>query len=490
MRISGGYTEEINVGQVEVAIDNKRIQLTNLEKVLYQEANFTKAHVLDYYRRIAPYILPHLQDRPLTLKRYPNGVNNASFYQKACPSHRPEWIRTAARSDKNYCLVDDLASLIWVANLACIELHTQLATTDDFERPTMLVFDLDPGPPASLFDCLHISLTIRDMLSELKLKSFPKVSGGKGLHLCIPLNTRVTYEETKTFARKVSQVMENHFPALVVSTMSKNLRKGKVFIDWSQNSRHKTTVNVYSLRAQPKPTVSMPVTWQQIEKAYKKKDVSPLIYSPEQAVRQVEEKGDIFSQVLTLMQHLPSVSRKTTQPTTSPARPISESENENLKTYRSKRNFAGTPEPAGEETQAENIFVIQQHAARTLHYDLRIQIGGTLKSWAVPKGPPLSAGQRRLAVRTEDHPIEYKDFEGEIPKGQYGGGEVIIWDRGTFEHAPRKSKKKDMPVAQALEMGTLEILFHGNKIKGRYILTRLKKTDQNKEQWLLIKSKN
>jgi len=268
------------------------------------------------------------------------------------------------------------------------------------------------------------------------------------------------------------------------------VRKGRVFIDWSQNSRHKTTVNVYSLRAQPTPTVSMPVTWQQIEKALKNKDVSPLIYSPEQAIRQVEEKGDIFSQVLTLMQHLPSVSRKTTQPKTPPARQISKSANTKLQTYHSKRDFAKTPEPAGKEKQAESIFVVQQHAARTLHYDLRIQIGGTLKSWAVPKGPPLSAGQRRLAVRTEDHPVEYKDFEGEIPKGQYGAGEVLIWDRGTFVHVPRNSKKQDMPIAQALELGTLEIVCHGNKLKGRYILTRLKRTDQNKEQWLLIKAKH
>jgi len=476
-----------------ITINNRRIQLTNLEKVMYPQAGFTKAHLLDYYRQVARVILPHLQERPLTLKRYPDGVNNQFFYEKTCPPHHPAWIKTTGleTSEKDYCLVNDLASLIWVANLACIELHTKLATTDDLERPTMLVFDLDPGPPATLYDCLPIALTIRDMLEELKLKSFPKVSGGKGLHLGVPLNTKVTYHETKLFARKVSQVMEKHAPDIVVSRMSKDLRKGKVFIDWSQNSSHKTTVSVYSLRAGPTPTVSMPVTWPQIEKALADKDAEQLIFSPDQAVRQVEENGDIFADVLTLMQQLPSIAPKgRKQPTTLPVRQAPEHENADLEAYRTKRDFSRTPEPPGEKEEAENVFVIQKHAARSLHYDLRLQIAGTLKSWAVPKGPPLSTGQKHLAVRTEDHPLEYKDFEGEIPQGQYGAGEVVIWDKGTFENVSRDSKRRPISPAQALENGKIEIIFKGSRIKGRYILIRLKRNDTDKENWLLIKSKH
>lgn len=468
-----------------ITIEGKKLTLTNLSKVLYPETGFTKAHVIDYYRRISPYILPHLKNRPVTMKRYPQGVDAHFFYQKNCPLHKPDWFKTS-KPDKyfkeNFCLVDDLPSLVWIENLASIEIHTLLATTKNLERPTMLVFDLDPGEPASLIDCLKVSLIMRDMLARLGLKTFPKTSGGKGLHFYLPLNTVVTYEQTSNFAKTVAQIMEKHFPQLVVSKMNKELRKGKVFVDWSQNSRHKTTACVYTLRARPEPTVSMPVSWKQIENALKNKKPESLIYTADEAVKRVEKEGDIFKDVLILRQSLPTGVQLKSKP---------KSVSKSLKTYRQKRNFKKTTEPSGgKKTAAEHIFVIHKHAATRLHYDLRLQSQGVLKSWAVPKGLSSNPKERRLAVRTEDHPFDYKDFEGVIPEGQYGAGEVIIWDNGNYINITRDSKGRAVSMKDAIENGKVEVFFDGSKIKGSYAFVRMKAVKDEKENWLIIKLKD
>ncbi|WP_242343024.1 non-homologous end-joining DNA ligase [Anaeromyxobacter terrae] len=300
---------------VEVEVGGRRLVLKNLDKVFYPQAGFTKGDVVDYYARIAPALLPHLRDRPLTMKRYPEGVEGMSFYEKRCPPHRPEWVHTAkVWSEGNgefidYCVVNDLPSLVWAASLADLELHTSLSLARAVETPTTLVFDLDPGPPADVVACCDVALLVRGLLHRLELESYPKTSGSKGLQLYVPLNGRVTYDESKPFAHAVAQVLERAHPKLVVERMRKDLRVGKVLVDWSQNDPHKTTICVYSLRARPRPTVSAPVTWAEVEKAARTRRGDGLVLEARDVLRRVERKGDLFEPVLTRRQRLPGPER-------------------------------------------------------------------------------------------------------------------------------------------------------------------------------------
>ena len=294
-----------------VEIDGRRLKLSNLDKVLYPEAGFTKGQVLDYYRRIAPVLLPHLRDRPLTLKRYPDGVDSQYFYEKQCPSHRPPWVETAPvwsghnQRTIHFCLANDLPTLMWVANLASLELHTQLHRSPQLDRPDSMVFDLDPGPPAGMPECVEVALWLREALDGLGLASVVKTSGSKGLQLYVPLNTPVSYDETKGFSRALAQVLERAHPKLVVSNMAKELRHGKVLIDWSQNDEHKTTVCVYSLRARPQPTVSAPLRWEEVEAAAAGEASVPVVDAAG-ALERVAADGDLFATLLETEQRLPT----------------------------------------------------------------------------------------------------------------------------------------------------------------------------------------
>ncbi len=296
-----------------VDIEGKQLSLSNLDKVLYPEAGFTKGQVIDYFVRIAPVLLPHLQDRPLTMKRYPNGVSGMHFYEKNCPEHRPEWVKTAPvwsegnNRTMHYCLAQDLPTLVWAANLADLELHTSLSKGDDIMRPTFIVFDLDPGPPADIVLCCQVGVWVRDVFAHFGLQSFAKTSGSKGLQIYVPLNTPVTYDQTKPFAHELARLLEREHPQVVVSDMKKVLRTGKIFVDWSQNDNHKTTINVYSLRAKERPTVSTPVTWQEVEQCLKKKDPNLLVFTSDQVLERVKKHGDLFAPVLKLKQKLPPV---------------------------------------------------------------------------------------------------------------------------------------------------------------------------------------
>jgi bifunctional non-homologous end joining protein LigD len=273
--------------------------------------------VIDYYRRIAPALLGHLRNRALTMKRYPDGVEGEYFYEKECPSHRPQWVRTApiraegrrsgARKTINFCVIDDLPTLIWSANLADLELHTSLSLVEDVQRPTMVVFDLDPGSPADVVDCAQVALWLRELLDQLGLECFAKTSGSKGLHFYIPLNSPVTYEQTKPFARALARLMEKRHPERVTSNMKKELRKGKVFIDWSQNDDFKTTVCVYSLRARERPTVATPVGWEEVESALAAGDPERLSFETNAVLDRVEAQGDLFAPLLELEQTLPEL---------------------------------------------------------------------------------------------------------------------------------------------------------------------------------------
>ena len=297
--------------KAELIVEGKKLSVSNLEKVLYPKVGFTKGQVVDYYIRIAPVLLPHLQDRPLTMKRYPNGVEGEFFYEKNCPSHRPTWVKTArvwSEGNKrmmNYCLANDLPTLVWAANLADLELHTSLARKRNVAQPTMMVFDLDPGAPADIVQCCQVGLWLRELLSKMKLKSFAKTSGSKGLQVYVPLNTPVTFDQTKDVSRALAQLLEREHADLVTSNMSRALRKGKVFVDWSQNDEHKTTICVYSLRAKEEPTVSTPVTWDEVANCLKRKKADLLKFRSDKTLARVEKIGDLFEPVEKLKQKLP-----------------------------------------------------------------------------------------------------------------------------------------------------------------------------------------
>jgi bifunctional non-homologous end joining protein LigD len=300
--------------RLEVNIDGHRLSLSNLDKVFYPETGFTKGQVIDYYTRVAPVLLGHLRGRPLTLKRYPDGVTGPYFYEKQCPRHRPDWVAVAPVWSRHnsrtieYCLADDLPTLVWLANLADLELHTSLALAADVTAPTVVAFDLDPGPPATIVECAEVALRLREAFEHLGLEAFPKTSGSKGMQVYVPLNTPASYAQTKPFAHGVAQVLQRRHPALVVSDMKKTLRKGKVLVDWSQNDEHKTTVNVYSLRARERPTVSTPLRWEEVEGVRESGDPEALAFTSDAVLERVAEHGDLFGPVTELQQELPTAS--------------------------------------------------------------------------------------------------------------------------------------------------------------------------------------
>jgi bifunctional non-homologous end joining protein LigD len=298
--------------RLEVDVDGRRLSLSNLDKVLYPRAGFTKGQVIDYYTRIAPVLLPHLRGRPLTLKRYPNGVDGGHFYEKQCPRHRPDWVQTARiqmRGVKaiDFCLCQDLPTLVWAANLADLELHPSLSLAGDITSPTILAFDLDPGEPATIVECAEVAVRLRAALETLGLQGFAKTSGSKGMQVYVPLNSPTSYDATKPFARALAQVLERAEPELVVSDMKKSLRGGKVLVDWSQNDEHKTTVGVYSLRARERPTVSTPVTWEEVDAVRASGDPGDLVFTSEDVLARVARHGDLFAPVATLRQELPAL---------------------------------------------------------------------------------------------------------------------------------------------------------------------------------------
>lgn len=484
-------------------IAGKTLQVSNLDKLMYPEAGFTKADVINYYIKASEYMLPHLKDRPFTLKRYPEGVAGEHFYEKDAPSHTPDWVKLATiprkgrKGDINYIMINDLPALVWAANLASLEMHVFLARYPKIQQPTSVVFDLDPGEPADILDCAQVAVWIRDIAQGLKLESFVKASGSKGLQLYIPLNTTVTYEQTQPFAKAIAELLEREHPDRVESEMKKELRKGKVFIDWSQNSEFKTTVCVYSMRAKREtPFISLPFTWEEVVKACKNDDATSFYYEPKAALERLEKVGDLFEPVLKVKQKLPKEFEKSaaimsamelSEPvkTTKTARKsksrLKGLGDHSIRAYEAKRDFDQTKEPtpksAKKKKETQPLFVIQKHRASHLHYDFRLEMGGVLKSWAVPKGPPFERAEKRLAMWVEDHPLDYARFEGIIAPGNYGAGTVMVWDIGTYE-----------VMDGSFGQGKLHMMLHGKKLKGEWILVRARKgEDEEKQPWFLIK---
>jgi bifunctional non-homologous end joining protein LigD len=496
--------------KLAVRAGKHRIEVSRPDKILYPARKFTKAAVVDYYLKIAPQILPHLRNRPITLKRFPDGVFGEAFYEKDAPAFAPEWIKTfpVPRRDPTqppiqYILINDAATLAWAAGAAALELHPFLHRVPHIETPTHIVFDLDPGEGANIIQCAEVAFLLQETLGKLRLKCFPKVSGSKGLQIYIPLNTPITYGATQPFARAIAELLARSHPDRIVADMSKTLRRGKVFIDWSQNADHKTTVAVYSLRAKSqRPYVSLPVTWSELNTALKSNSPDSLYWEAPEALQRVKKLGDIFAPVLKLKQKLPPEfttgrarrsaragegNSHTLEPTTH-ARTKNTPTPKSLGEYTAKRHFDKTSEPTGSETNittatirrsaqgSRRRFVVQKHAASHLHYDFRLEIHDVLKSWAVPKSIPLHENETAAAFATEDHPLDYLQFEGTIPKGQYGGGTVMVWDIGTYEILEGNYWK-----------GRLVVFLNGKKLRGEWTLERQREED-GKAKWLLTKT--
>jgi bifunctional non-homologous end joining protein LigD len=473
---------------------NTEITVSHAGKILYPAGKFTKGDVIDYYRRVAPYLLPQFRNRPVTLKRYPDGVFGEAFYEKDAPGFTPDWVKTfpvprhEGGPDINYILINDRRTLMWAATIAALELHPFLHCVPHIERPTHIVFDLDPGDNANVLSCAEVSFLLREVLTKLRLKCFAKVSGSKGIQVYVPLNTAVTYDQTQSFARATAELLEKKHPDKIVADMARNLRVGKVFIDWSQNADFKTTVGVYSLRAKrARPYVSMPVRWNELANTLKKSDAALLNFDSNEALHRLKRVGDLFAPLRKLKQKLPkefasaapSFEHREAQRLTRPAK--SRKFAKSLSNYDAKRHFARTTEPGPYSPTrsaqgSRRRFVVQKHAASHLHYDLRLEMHDVLKSWAVPKGVPLKANEVHSAFETEDHPVEYLEFEGVIPRGEYGAGTVLVWDIGTYEVIEGNYWK-----------GRLSVFLTGKKLKGEWTLERTG-DDDGKTKWICRKT--
>ncbi|MDQ1182689.1 ATP-dependent DNA ligase [Rhodococcus sp. SORGH_AS_0301] len=437
------------MASLEVA--GRQIALTNVDKVLWPETGTTKGEVIDYYVDIAPAMLPHLLGRPVTRKRWPNGVQAGSFFEKNLAASAPDWLdrRRLHHSDRVvvYPVFHTAADLAWLGQQAALEAHVPQWTFDGDEqgKATRIVFDLDPGEGVDLDTCATVACEVRAMITDIGLTAHPLTSGSKGIHLYVPLEKPVSSSGASTVAKRVATLLEEKMPDLVTASMSKALRPGKIFLDWSQNNGKKTTIAPYSLRGRDRPTVAAPRTWDELSGG----GLAQLSF--EEVLARFHRDGDLLAGL--------------------DPEPEASTITDSLGPYRGKRTASRTPEPVPTTSttreSADPIFVIQEHHARRLHYDFRLERDGVLVSWAVPKNLPTDEKKNHLAVHTEDHPMDYASFEGTIPQGEYGGGEVSVWDHGTFT----TEKWRDDEVIVELA---------GERVAGRYALIR---TDG--DQWLV-----
>ncbi|MGM0699922.1 MAG: ATP-dependent DNA ligase [Actinomycetota bacterium] len=442
----------------KVTVEGHRLTLSNLDKVLYPETGTTKGEILDYCATIAPHLIRHARDRIATRKRWVDGVGTPDdpgdvFFEKNLPESAPSWIRTRAirhsTGTKRYPLVNDLATLTYLTQMAALEIHVPQWTvrvgakdpgTIDSENryPDRMVFDLDPGPGRELADCIEVAQLVRELLEGMGLDAYPVTSGSKGVHLYAPLDGSVSSQEVSDVAHELARNLETDHKDLIVSAMKKTLRENKVLIDWSQNSAAKTTVAPYSLRGRFTPMVAAPRSWDEFDDPAAVEQVRF-----EEVLDRVDDLGDLLEPLAE------AVGGTASAP---------EDERDRLEVYRSKRDPKRTsePVPAKQRTSGDELsFVIQEHHARSLHWDFRLEHDGVLVSWALPKGPPTDPGKNHLAVRTEDHPLEYGSFAGTIPKGEYGAGDVEIWDSGTCDIEKWSEGKEVIAVLRGREDGGL-----------------------------------
>ncbi|WP_445163719.1 ATP-dependent DNA ligase [Mycobacterium sp. Dal123C01] len=437
-----------------------RVRLTNPDKVLYPVTGTTKSDIFDYYTGIAEVMVPHIAGRAATRKRWPNGVEQSSFFEKQLASSAPDWLPRASVPHRSgtttYPIIDSSDGLAWIAQQAALEVHVpQWRFVAEWTRKgeelkpgpaTRLVFDLDPGEGVTMAQLAKVARAVRDLIADIGLTTFPLTSGSKGLHLYSPLDKPVSSQGAVALAKRVAQQLETSMPKLVTATMTKSLRAGKVFVDWSQNSGSKTTIAPYSLRGREYPTVAAPRSWEELDD----KKLRQLRY--DEVLKRVQRDGDLLAPL--------------DADVTTPDR---------LTKYRGMRDASKTPEPVPSSKPVVgqgNTFVIQEHHARRLHYDFRLEKDGVLVSWAVPKNLPETTAVNHLAVHTEDHPLEYGGFEGNIPKGEYGAGKVVIWDAGTYE-------------AEKFNDDEVIVNLRGTRISGRYALIQTKG-----DQWLAHRMKD
>ncbi|GGK98585.1 bifunctional non-homologous end joining protein LigD [Curtobacterium luteum] len=420
-----------------VLVGGRTISLSNTDKVLYPATGTTKGRVIEYYERVAPWMIPHVKDRPVTRKRWANGVDGKVFFEKNLPDTAPDWVRhhTIAHKehDTEYPIVDDVATLVWMAQQAALELHVpqwRFGPRGGHQDPDRLVLDLDPGEGVGLAECVEVAVAAREVLQGMGLDPYPVTSGSKGIHLYAALDGRATTTQVSEVAHELARALEQDLPDLVLSSMSRADRTGKVFVDWSQNNGNKTTIAPYSLRGRDRPTVAAPRTWDELTQ----RGLAQLTL--DEVLDRLEARGDLLHPVAAASL---SVGRPDAGhwdgARTADANRASE---DRLSAYRAKRDASKTPEPvpAGPPTVREDglpTFVIQEHHATRDHYDFRLEHDGVLVSWALPKGEPTDPGKNHLAVQTEDHPLEYGGFEGTIPHAEYGGGTVTVWDDGTYD---------------------------------------------------------
>ncbi|WP_439689930.1 ATP-dependent DNA ligase [Curtobacterium sp. SP.BCp] len=420
-----------------VLVGGRSISLSNTDKVLYPETGTTKGRVIEYYERVAPWMIPHVKDRPVTRKRWANGVDGKVFFEKNLPDSAPDWVRhhTIAHKehDTEYPIVDDVATLVWMAQQAALELHVpqwRFGPRGGHQNPDRLVLDLDPGEGVGLPECVEVAVAAREVLQGMGLEPYPVTSGSKGIHLYAALDGRATTAQVSDVAHELARALEQDLPDLVLSSMSRAERTGKVFVDWSQNNGNKTTIAPYSLRGRDRPTVAAPRTWDELTQ----RGLAQLTL--DDVLDRLEARGDLLHPVASasLAVGRPDAGHWDSDRTAD----ANQASEDRLTAYRAKRDAAKTPEPvpAGAPTVRDDgtpTFVIQEHHATRDHYDFRLEHDGVLVSWALPKGEPTDPGKNHLAVQTEDHPLEYGSFEGTIPKAEYGGGTVTIWDDGTYE---------------------------------------------------------
>jgi bifunctional non-homologous end joining protein LigD len=454
----------------DMNVDSARVKFSNLAKVLYPSLGVTKKQVIEYYNEMAPLMINFLQDRALTMYRFPDGVDQEGFYEKDAPRGKPFWVKTFRRYSKTanreveYVVCNDDATLAWLANLAALEINISLSRIDAYEKPDLVLFDIDPEPPADIEDAVHVALLLKEKLDLLSLESYVKTSGKKGLHVVLPVFPAYTFAQTRAFVHLMGKLLTKESRGLVVSEFSQSRVPGTVFVDYMQNTHFKTIICPYGLRATEQATVSTPLEWKEVEKGIETQDFN--IFSVQR--RETHPWNEMFLHRQTL--DFENVLKKKQYGVKSKSV---------LEEYSQKRDLTASGEPSGTVARdfAENIFVVQEHKARRLHYDFRLAREGALKSWAVPKGFPEESHVRRLAVQTEDHPLEYSRFEGTIPQGQYGAGTVRIWDKGYYE----------LKIWTADKIG---FFLKGQKLSGSYALIKTKRSTlkpQKREEWLLVK---
>jgi bifunctional non-homologous end joining protein LigD len=463
-------------------LDGVEVRLSNWTKTYWPDEGYTKGDLLTAYYNLAPLILPHLRDRPLTLLRMPDGIAGPEFYEKQAPSHTPDWVPRAhvvglsTKRPIDFLLANNTAALLFVASLGCIEMHPLHSRADSIERPDYAFFDLDPFPPITFETVRRVATMVKVALEQLGLKGYPKTSGATGMQVYVPLDGSHTYGEARAFVERVCRLINKTWPEGTTMEWEIAKRSGKVFLDYAMVSEGRNIGSVYSVRAKPGAPVSTPLRWEELDD-----DVEPGDFTIATVWSRYEQVGDLFTKVLdggtkkgqNLLKAMDALGIDRSKLEPAPDARSAPAPEEPLKEYKRKRDFAITKEPAGalgEAATEQPTFMIHKHHARRLHYDLRLERGGVLVSFAVPKGLPEEPGVRRLAVHVEDHPMEYGTFEGSIPKGEYGAGEVRIFDEGTYEPLEWTEKK-------------ITIRLNGERLQGEYHLVN---TDG--KNWLIFRS--